>query len=57
MRGVREGPFDIQGFDDRLIGSMSTTASCINMASNGDLPGMAPQVVGGIARYSAGATR
>ena len=41
----------------RLIGSMSTTASCINMASNGDLPGMAPHIVGGIARYTAGATR
>ena len=41
----------------RLIGSMSTTASCINMASNGDLPGMAPHIVGGTARYTAGATR
>ena len=40
----------------RLIGSMSTTASCINMASNGDLPGMAPHILGGIARYTAGAT-
>ena len=37
----------------RLIRSMS---SCINMASNGDLPGMAPHIVGGIARYTAGAT-
>ena len=36
---------------------MSTTASCMNMASNGDLPGIAPHIVGGIARYSAGATR
>ena len=26
------------------------------MASNGDLPGMAAQIVGGIARYTAGAT-
>ena len=41
----------------RLIGSMSTTASCINMASSGDLPGMAPHMVGGPARYTAGATR
>ena len=41
----------------RLIGSMSTTASCINMASNGDLPGTASHIVGGIARYTAGATR
>ena len=40
----------------RLIGSMSTTASRINMASNGNLPGMAPHIVGGIARYTAGAT-
>ena len=40
----------------RLIGSMSTTASCINMASSGDLPGMAPHIVGGTARYSARAT-
>ena len=39
----------------RLIGSMSTTASCINMASNGDLPGMAPHIVGGIARSTTGA--
>ena len=41
----------------RLIGSMSTTASCIKMASNGDLPGLAPHIVGGIAWYTAGATR
>ena len=41
----------------RLIGSMSTPASCMNMASRGDLPGMAPHIVGGIARYTAGATR
>ena len=41
----------------RLIGSMSTTASCINMASNGDLPGMGPHIVGGRAEYTAGATR
>ena len=40
-----------------LIGSMSTTASCIKMASDGDLPGMAPHIVGGIARCTAGATR
>ena len=40
----------------RLIGSTSTMASCINMASNGDLPGMATHIVGGIARYTAGAT-
>ena len=40
----------------RLIGSMSTTASCKDMASKGHLPGMAPQIVGGIARYTAGAT-
>ena len=40
----------------RLIGSMSTTASCINMASNGDLPGMAPHIVGGTARYTTAAT-
>ena len=40
----------------RLIGSMSTEASCINMASNGDLPGMAPQIVGGTAPCTAGAT-
>ena len=41
----------------RLIGSMSTTASCINMASSGDLPGMAPHIVGGTARYTAWAIR
>ena len=41
----------------RLIGSMPTTASCINMASNGDIPGMAPHMVGDTARYTAGATR
>ena len=41
----------------RLIGSMSTTACCINIASNGDLPGLAPQIRGGIARYTAGAIR
>ena len=41
----------------RLIGTMSTTWSCIHMASNGDLPGMAPLIVGGIARYTTGATR
>ena len=41
----------------RLIGSMSTTAFCRNMASNGDLPGMAPHIVAGVARYIAGATR
>ena len=41
----------------RLIGSMSTTASCMNMASSGDLPGMAPHIVGGTAQYTAGATR
>ena len=40
----------------RLMGSMSTTASCINMASNGDLHGMAPHMVGGTARYTVGAT-
>ena len=27
------------------------------MASSGDLPGMAPHIVGGTARYTAGATR
>ena len=41
----------------RLIGSMSTTVYCINMASNGDLSGMASPIVGAIARYTAGATR
>ena len=41
----------------RLIGSITTAASCINMASNGDLPGMAPDIVGGTARYTAGANR
>ena len=41
----------------RLIGSTSTTASCIHMASSGELPGMAPHIVGGTAGYSAGATR
>ena len=41
----------------RLIGSMSTKASCINMASNGELRRMAPHIVGNIARYTAGATR
>ena len=41
----------------RLIGSMSTTASCKNMASNGDIPGMAPHIEGGTARYTARATR
>ena len=40
----------------RLIGSMSTTASCINMASNGDLPGMALHIVGDIAGYTARST-
>ena len=40
----------------RLIGSRSTTVSCINMASSGDLPGMAPHIVGRTARYTAGAT-
>ena len=34
----------------RLIESMSTTASCLNMASSGDLPSMAPHMVGGTAR-------
>ena len=41
----------------RLIGSMSTTVSCINMASSANLPGMAPHILGGTARYTAGATR
>ena len=40
----------------RLIGSMSNTVSCINMASSGDLPVMAPYIVGGTARYTAWAT-
>ena len=39
-----------------LIGSISTTASCINMASSGDLLGMTPHIVGGTVRYTAGAT-
>ena len=41
----------------RLIGSMSTTASCTNMASSGNLPGMAPQIMDGTARYTARANR
>ena len=41
----------------RLIGSMSTTASCINMASSGSLPGMARLVLGGTPQYTAGASR
>ena len=41
----------------RLIGSMPTTVSCINMAFSGDLLGMVPHILGGTARYTAGATR
>ena len=52
-----KAPLTFRSVMMRLIGSMSTTASCINMASNGDLPGMAPHIVGGIARYNAEATR
>ena len=40
----------------RLIGSMSTTVSDINMACSGNLPGMAPHIVGDTARYTAGDT-
>ena len=40
-----------------LIGSMSTAASCIKIASSGDCPCIAPQIVGGTARYTAGAMR
>ena len=40
----------------RLIGSMSTRASCKDMASSGDLPGMAPHIVRGTAQYTAGAS-
>ena len=41
----------------RTLGSLSTTASCINMASSGDLPGMAPHIMGSTAWHTAGATR
>ena len=51
-----KNPFTSRDVMMRLIGFMSTTASCINMASSGDLPGMAPHILGGIARYTAGAT-
>ena len=53
---LRKAPLTSRDVMMRLSGSMSTTASCINMASSGDLLGMAPQIVGGTARYTAGAT-
>ena len=45
---LRKAPLTSRDVMMRLIGSMSTTASCINMASNGDLPDMAPHIVGGM---------
>ena len=41
----------------RLMGSISSTASCINMASSGERPGIAPHIVGGMAWYTTVATR
>ena len=36
---------------------ISTTVSCIKMASSDERPGIAPHIVGGMARYTTGATR
>ena len=41
----------------RLFGSMSTTASCIKITSDSERPGIAPHIVGWMARYTAGAMR
>ena len=40
----------------RLMGSISTTASCIKMASSGERLDIAPHIVAGMARYTTGAT-
>ena len=38
-----------------LMGSTSTTASCIYITSSGQRPGVVPQIVGGMAGNTAGA--
>ena len=54
---LEKAPLTFRDVMMRLIGSLSSKVSCINMASSGDLLGMAPHIVGGTARYTAAASR
>ena len=56
MWGVGEGLFASTDVMMRLMGSVSTTASRIKIASIGEHPGIAPHIVGGMDRYTAAAT-
>ena len=57
MRVVGEGPLDIQGRDDEADRVHVYHGVLYKYGPHGDLPSMAPHIVGGIAGYTVGATR
>ena len=54
---LRNAPLTSRDVMMRLIVSMSTTASCIKIASSGKRSAIAPHIVGGMAQYTTGAMR
>ena len=55
--GLGNAPLTSRDMMMKLTGFISTTASCMKMASSGERPRIALHIVGGKAPYTTGATR